>query len=176
MKELKKKLLKAKKFKFIRNVCVSMIALILVALIINIAPGYKRDKYKDITNLIINEENKTEQLKHNIYINENNTIYISEEDVKNFFDENIYYDSENNQIITTSDTKVANIVIDEEKMVINDTTEELIDPIIRIENNIYILDVLILLNVTAWGWHLWSKKQYNQHFLAKAEFWLLVCD
>lgn len=138
LKELKKKLLKAKKFKFIRNVCVSMIALILVALIINIAPGYKRDKYKDITNLIINEENKTEQLKHNIYINENNTIYISEEDVKNFFDENIYYDSENNQIITTSDTKVANIVIDEEKMVINDTTEELIDPIIRIENNIYI--------------------------------------
>ena len=78
MKELKKKLLKAKKFKFIRNVCVSLVALILVALIINIAPGYKRDKYKDITNLIINEENKTEELKHNIYINENNTVYISE--------------------------------------------------------------------------------------------------
>ena len=89
MKELKKKLLKAKKFKFIRNVCVSLVALILVALIINIAPGYKRDKYKDITNLIINEENKTEELKHNIYINENNTVYISEEDVKNLFDDNI---------------------------------------------------------------------------------------
>ena len=138
MKELKKKLLKAKKFKFIRNVCVSLVALILVALIINIAPGYKRDKYKDITNLIINEENKTEELKHNIYINENNTVYISEEDVKNLFDDNIYYDSENNQIITTSDTKVANIVIDEEKMVINDTNTELIDSIIRIDNNMYL--------------------------------------
>lgn len=138
MKELKKKLIKAKKFKFIRNVCVSVFALILVALIINIAPGYKRDKYKDVTNLIINEENKTEELKHNIYINENNTVYISEEDVKNFFDENIYYDSENNQIITTSDTKVASIVIDERKMVVNNTNIELIDPIIKIDDNIYL--------------------------------------
>lgn len=138
MKELKKKLLKTKKIKFIRNICISLISLVLVALIINIAPGYKRDKYKDVTNLIINEENKTEELKHNIYINENKTVYISEEDIRNFFDKNIYYDSGNNQIITTSDTKVANIVIDEKKMVVNSTDVELIDAIIRIDNNIYL--------------------------------------
>ena len=138
MKELKKKLLKAKKFKFIRNICVSLVALILVALIINIAPGYKRDKYKDVTNLIINEENKTEKLKHNIYINENKTVYLSEEDIRNLFDNNIYYDSKNNQIITTSDTKVANIAVDERKMVVNNTDVELFDPIIRIDNNIYL--------------------------------------
>lgn len=138
MKELKKKLFKVKKIKFIKNVCISIFSLMLVALIINIAPGYKRDKYKDITNLIINEENKTEELKHNIYINENKTVYISEEDIRNFFDKNIYYDSENNQIITTSDTKVANIVVDEKKMVVNNTDVELIDAIIRIDNNIYL--------------------------------------
>lgn len=138
LKELKKKLFKVKKIKFIKNVCISIFSLMLVALIINIAPGYKRDKYKDITNLIINEENKTEELKHNIYINENKTVYISEEDIRNFFDKNIYYDSENNQIITTSDTKVANIVVDEKKMVVNNTDVELIDAIIRIDNNIYL--------------------------------------
>lgn len=138
LKELKKKLFKVKKIKFIKNVCISVFSLMLVALIINIAPGYKRDKYKDITNLIINEENKTEELKHNIYINENKTVYISEEDIRNFFDKNIYYDSENNQIITTSDTKVANIVVDEKKMVVNNTDVELIDAIIRIDNNIYL--------------------------------------
>ena len=138
MKELKKKLIKVKKFKFIRNIFISLVALIIVALIINIAPGYKRDKYKDVINLIINEENKTEELKHSIYINENNTIYISEEDIKNLLDDNIYYDSENNQIITTSDTKVANIAINEGKMTINDTSTELIDSIIRIDNNIYL--------------------------------------
>ena len=138
MKELKKKLLKVKKIKFIRNICVSLVALILVALIINIAPGYKRDKYKDVTNLIINEENKTEKLKHNIYINENKTVYLSEEDIRNLFDNNIYYDSKNNQIITTSDTKVANIAVDERKMVVNNTDVELFDPIIRIDNNIYL--------------------------------------
>lgn len=138
MKELKKKLMMVKKIKFIRNICVGVVSLLLVALIINIAPGYKRDKYKDVTNLIINEENKTEELRHNIYINENKTVYISEEDIKKFFDENIYYDIENNQIITTSDTKVANIVVDEKKMVVNNTTVELFDPIIRIDNNIYL--------------------------------------
>lgn len=138
MKELKKKLLKVKKIKFIRNICVSVVSLILVALIINIAPGYKRDKYKDVTNLIINEENKTEELKHNIYINENKTVYISEEDIRNFFDKNIYYDTENNQIITTSDTKVANIAVDEKKMVVNNTNVELIDSIIKIDDNIYL--------------------------------------
>ena len=138
MKELKKKLLKVKKFKFIRNICVSLIALVLVALIINIAPGYKRDKYKDVTNLIINEENKTEKLKHNIYINENKTVYISEEDMRDLFDKNIYYDVQNNQIITTSDTKIATIVIDEKKMVLNSSNVELIDPIIKIDNNIYL--------------------------------------
>lgn len=138
MKELKKKLIMVKKIKFIRNICVGIVSLVLVALIINIAPGYKRDKYKDVTNLIINEENKTEELKHNIYINENKTVYISEEDIRNFFDKNIYYDTENNQIITTSDTKVANIVVDEKKMVVNNTNVELIDAIIRIDNNIYL--------------------------------------
>ena len=89
MKELKEKLIKAKKLKFIRNVIVGIIALLIAAFIINIAPGYKRDKYKDVVNLIIDEHNVTEELKNILYINENRTVYMSEEDVKSFFDENI---------------------------------------------------------------------------------------
>lgn len=149
MKELKKKLLRVKKVKFTRNVIISIMALIIVALIINIAPGYKRDKYKNVVNLIINEENKTEKLKHNIYINENKTVYISEEDIKNFFDATIYYDEQNNQIITTSDTKVANIVVDEKQMVVNNSNVGMIDSIIRIDKNIYlpISDMGIVYNI-----------------------------
>ena len=78
MKELKERLIKAKKLKFMRNVIVGVIALLIAAFIINIAPGYKRDKYKDVVNLIIDEHNVTEDLKNMLYINENKTVYMSE--------------------------------------------------------------------------------------------------
>ena len=67
MKELKERLIKAKKLKFMRNVIVGVIALLIAAFIINIAPGYKRDKYKDVVNLIIDEHNVTEDLKNMLY-------------------------------------------------------------------------------------------------------------
>ena len=138
MKVLKEKLIKAKKLKFMRNVIVGVVALLIAALIINIAPGYKRDKYKDVVNLIIDEHNETEKLKNMLYINENKTVYMSEEDVKNFFDENIYYDQKYNQIITTSDTKVANIAVDEKQMTLNSSNVNMLDAIIKINDKLYL--------------------------------------
>lgn len=135
--------------KFLRNIIIGIISLLVVAFIINIAPGYKRDKYTDVINLIINEENKTEYLIHDIYVNENQTVYISMEDVRNLFDSTIYYDEEYNQIITTSDTKVANIVIDEKQMIINNSNVSMLDAVIRINNEIYlpVSDMSIVYNI-----------------------------
>ena len=149
MKELKKRLIRIKKIKFIRNIIISVVALIVVAIIINIAPGYKRDKYTNVINLILNEENITEYLKHDIYVNENGTIYISKEDVQNLFDATIYHDDKYNQIITTSDTKVANIAINENQMVVNNSTVSMLDSIIKINENIYlpISDMTIVYNI-----------------------------
>ena len=138
MKELKERLIKAKKLKFMRNVIVGVIALLIAAFIINIAPGYKRDKYKDVVNLIIDEHNVTEDLKNMLYINENKTVYMSEEDVRELFDENIYYDQQYNQIITTSYTKVANIEIEEKQMNVNDSKVNMLDAIIKINDKIYL--------------------------------------
>lgn len=45
--------IKIQKRKFIRNVIIGIISLIIVAFIINIAPGYKRDKYRNVINLVI---------------------------------------------------------------------------------------------------------------------------
>lgn len=103
----------------------------------------------NVINLIVNEENKTEYLIHDIYVNENETIYISVEDVKNLFDSTIYYDEKYNQIITTSDTKVANIVVDEKQMIINSSNVSMLDSIIRINNEIYlpISDMAIVYNI-----------------------------
>lgn len=149
MKELKERLIKAKKLKFMRNVIVGVIALLIAAFIINIAPGYKRDKYKDVVNLIIDEHNVTEDLKNMLYINENKTVYMSEEDVRELFDENIYYDQQYNQIITTSYTKVANIEIEEKQMNVNDSKVNMLDAIIKINDKIYlpILDMELVYNI-----------------------------
>lgn len=149
MKELKERLIKAKKLKFIRNVIVGVIALLIAAFIINIAPGYKRDKYKDVVNLIIDEHNVTEDLKNMLYINENKTVYMSEEDVRELFDENIYYDQQYNQIITTSYTKVANIEIEEKQMNVNDSKVNMLDAIIKINDKIYlpISDMELVYNI-----------------------------
>lgn len=49
--------------KFLRNIIICLIAWIVVSLILNYAPGFKRDKFEGVTNLIINDEDVTENLK-----------------------------------------------------------------------------------------------------------------
>ena len=130
--------IKINKPKFIRNILICILAVIIVAIILNIAPGYKRDKYADVINLVINEENVTEHLKKDLYISEKGTIYMSETDVKTFFDSNIYYDEQYNQIITTSNTKVANIIINDKKMIVNDSNIDMLESVIKINDEIYL--------------------------------------
>ena len=61
-----------------------------VALILNTAPNYIRKEIKDRTNIIINNNNVTTSLKNDIYVDENEVVYISTKDIANFFDENIF--------------------------------------------------------------------------------------
>ena len=49
--------------KFIRNIIICLIAWLIVSFILNYAPGFKRDKFVGITNLIIDDEDVTENLK-----------------------------------------------------------------------------------------------------------------
>lgn len=60
------------------------------------------------------------------------------EDVKELFDNTIYFDKDLNQIITTSDTKVANIEIGKKEMIINGSTIQMLEPIIKKNGIIYI--------------------------------------
>ena len=123
---------------FIRNIFIGIVSLIIVAFILNIMPGYERDKYEGEIQLVIGENNVTENLKNSVYINENGIIYLSKDDIKQFFDENIYYDDVNNQIITTSDVKVAKMKFNNKTIQINDKTEELIGSLIKINEQLYI--------------------------------------
>lgn len=139
MARKKKKNKKLKKNKeFIRNICIGIVSMIIVAFIINIAPGYRRDKYKDITNLVITDENVTEKLKHIIYINDNGTIYMSKDDVYNFIDKTIYYDETSDIVITTSGTCTASMKPETKEININGAKIQTLDSVIYLDNIMYI--------------------------------------
>lgn len=126
------------KQKFAKNIFIVIFGLIIVGIILNIAPGYKRDKYTDIINLVIGEQNLTEYLQDLIYVDEKEIVYLSINDVKNIFDQTIYYDEINNQIITISETKVARIPIGEKEIFINGAQKDTLGNATKINEIIYI--------------------------------------
>lgn len=124
--------------KFIRNILIGIIALIVVAFIINIAPGYKRNKYKNVVNLVIGDQNVTEKLQYSIYIEDDGAIYIAKEDIKNLIDKTIYYNEENKMIIATSEYTVASMKINEQTINIDGTDTYISKPAIIKDNVVYI--------------------------------------
>lgn len=90
-----------------------------VGVVINLAPNYIRTKVANKVTVIINNNDVTKKLKHDIKIDDNEVIYLSFEDIENFFDENIYYDKQYDQIITSGDTKLASIEIGQKQMHVN---------------------------------------------------------
>lgn len=130
--------IKVQKRKFIRNIIIGVVALFIVSFIINTAPGYKRNKYKDVTNLVIGDENVTEKLQKPIYKDEKGTIYISKEDIKELLDKTIYYDEKENLIITTSEVSVASMKFGEKGISINGSNVDTLDTIIDVNGTLYI--------------------------------------
>ena len=61
---------------FIKIIVVS-IFIFIVATIINIATNYIRNEITNKVNLIINNNNITKSLKFDVFIDENDTVYIS---------------------------------------------------------------------------------------------------
>ena len=107
-----------KKKKRIIKTFITIIVIILVGIIAyNINNHIILDKNKNI-NLVINNKNVTSNLKKEIII-ENDNIYISKQDLGNFFDKYIYEDKENDNIVTTYNNKIATISLEENKMNIN---------------------------------------------------------
>ena len=107
-----------KKKKRIIKIFVSIIAIIIIGIIAyNVNNYIILDKNKNI-NLVINNKNVTSNLKKDILIDGDN-IYLSKQDLGNFFDKYIYEDTENNNIVTTYNNKIASISLSKNKMSIN---------------------------------------------------------
>ena len=107
-----------KKKKVIIRTGIVILALIVLFIIAMIANNYIILDNNKTTNLVINNNNVTSDLRNEI-IQEDGIIYLSEDDIANFFDKYIYLEEENNKIITTYNKKIAEVSLEENVININ---------------------------------------------------------
>ena len=77
----------------IKRILIVVLVLIAIILILLKAQDFMKEKTDDSISLIINNTNVTQRLKYEVKI-ENDDIYISMDDIKNFFDKYIYIEDE----------------------------------------------------------------------------------
>lgn len=123
--------------RLILRIVIVAIILALMVFAIKIAPNYARDEFADRTKLVINNNNITRNVKADIII-EDNTIYLSTQDMKNFFDEYLLIDNENNRVITTSNTKTVVLPLEGTSISVNGAQTSIEHSIINRNENIYL--------------------------------------
>lgn len=126
-----------KKKKRIIKVFFTIVILIVMAIILYIANDFIILDKNKTTNLVINNKNVTANLKKEVII-EGDVIYLSKQDVGNFFDKYIYEDKENNQIVTTYDKKIATIGFNENTININGSDKKIYAHAITKDDTIYL--------------------------------------
>ena len=109
---------KTKNDNFLKRIIIILILLAIIVFILIKAQNYLKEANEDEINLIINNNNVTARLKHDVKITDG-IIYLSMEDVENFFDKYIYIEEEINEVVTTYDKKIASIGFDVNKITIN---------------------------------------------------------
>lgn len=107
-----------KKKKIIIRTGIVILVLLVLFIIAMIANNYIILGKNKTTNLVINNNNVTTDLRNEI-IQEDGVIYLSENDIANFFDKHIYLEEENNKIITTYNKKIAEVSLEDNVININ---------------------------------------------------------
>lgn len=127
---------KEKRF-YIYKLIVVLVFALAVWFVLKTATNYIKDDIVGKTNLVINNSNTTKNLKNDVIV-ENGVVYVSTKDVANFFDDHIFYDNKYDQIITTSETKVATLKLNENKAKVNGSTVDLVASAKKIGEQFYL--------------------------------------
>lgn len=112
------------KKKVVKRTFFTIVALLIIFAVAMIANNYIILDNNKSTNLIINNKNMTSSLKNEILIKDN-IIYLSKQDIANFFDKHIYKDEKTNKIVTTYEKKIAEIGFDDNTININGSDKEI---------------------------------------------------
>ena len=121
----------------IKRVLIVVLVLIAIILVLLKAQDFMKEKTDDSISLIINNTNVTQRLKYDVKI-ENNNIYVSMDDIKNFFDKYIYIEDEINEIVTTYNDKIASIGFEANKLTLNGSTKKINAHAIKENDVVYI--------------------------------------
>ena len=121
----------------IKRILIVGILLLLIIFVLNTSKYYKNDDITDRTNVIINNNNVTARLKQNIII-EDDEIFMSMGDIKNFFDNYIYEETVQNKIITTYDENIAEVFFSGNHMNVNDSAQRVDAVAIKKDDVIYL--------------------------------------
>ena len=124
--------------KLIFNIFIVIVFLVLVGGVFYLSPNYIREDYDGKTKVLINNNNVTLKMKNDVYIDENNNVFLSLADVRNYFDKYIEYDKENGSIVTTSEINIAKMSTKDNKITINGQEEELNSSAIEKNETIYL--------------------------------------
>ena len=126
---------KLNKLKVRRCLIVFFAILLLIIGIITVKINKEKNRYKDLTILLNNE---FINLKNEPIIDADKNIFFSKEDIQNIFDNTLYYNEVEKELITTNNSHVALLKIDEEYAEINDETIELKGKMQEIDKKIYV--------------------------------------
>jgi len=126
-----------KKKKMIIKIFLIIVTIIVISIVGLIANEFIILDKNKTTNLVINNKNITSNLKKDILI-EDDVIYLSKQDIANFFDKYIYEEKETNQIITTYDKKVAAIGFEDNVININGSNKNIYAHAIQRDGTIYL--------------------------------------
>ncbi len=121
-----------------KQILIVGILLLIAALVLIVSPNFKKDPNEGKINFIINNNNVTAKLKQDLFIDDNGVIYVSKDDMTNYFDSQMYYDKDNNQLITTSDTKVAVLSLTDKNMELNGANVKLLGTVVKKDGILYI--------------------------------------
>ena len=120
----------------VRRCIIILVAIIIFIIsLICIKINKEKNKYKELTILLNNE---FIELINKPIIDDNKNIFFSKEDIQDIFDSTLYYNEAEKELITTYNTHVALLKVDEEYAEINDETIELKGKMQEIDKKIYV--------------------------------------
>ena len=117
------KALNNKNGKMVKRMLILLAVLFVIVFILIKAEDFIKEQTNDKISLVINNTNVTERLKNELKIDDG-IIYVSMDDMKNFFDKYIYIEDETNEVITTYDDKIASIGFESNKLTLNGSTKK----------------------------------------------------
>ena len=124
--------------KLILNIFIVLVFLVLVGGVFYLSPNYIREDYDGKTKVLINNYNVTLKMKNDVYIDENNNVFLSLADIRNYFDKYIEYNKENGDIVTTSEINIAKMSTKNNEITINGEEEKLNSSAIEKNDTIYL--------------------------------------